>query len=306
MNSGIYTVIPTFFNKDNTINVEMIQIHLLELHRMGYNNFVFLGTTSETPTLSLEEMKEIVEIVVSVKRPKDTYVFGVGGNDPIKVKNIINYLNYINHADIIMLTAPYYNKPSQEGLITYFTDILQEYNNKKFMLYNIPGRTGVNVKPNTFKLIKQINSNFVAIKEASGDIKQIIEMVNILPEVKIFSGDDKLALPSYAIGTEGTISVASNLTPLINILYYSYLSGDVIKAKKLNKVLDILYDNLFIDSNPVPLKFLLATKYQNDTYSLVRSPLIETSESNKNKLKEIFEYRRIVLDKKYNHLAKSA
>ena len=121
MNSGIYTVIPTFFNKDMTINVEMIQVHLLEQHRMGYNNFVFLGTTSETPTLSLDEMKEIVEVVVNMKKSTDTYVFGVGGNDPKKVKNIINYLNYTKHADIIMLTTPYYNKPSQEGIIKYFT-----------------------------------------------------------------------------------------------------------------------------------------------------------------------------------------
>ena len=79
MNSGIYSVIPTFFSSDMSINVEMIQVHLLEQHRMGYNNFVFLGTTSETPTLSLEEMKEIVEVVCSVKRPEDTYVFGWEG-----------------------------------------------------------------------------------------------------------------------------------------------------------------------------------------------------------------------------------
>ena len=288
MNSGIYTVIPTFFNSDMSINVEMIQVHLLEQHRMGYNNFVFLGTTSETPTLSLEEMKEIVEVVGSVKRPKDTYVFGVGGNDPIKVKHTIDYLNYNKHADIIMLTAPYYNKPSMEGIIGYFTHIMKEYSNKKFMLYNIPSRTGVNVVPEAFKVLKELNDNFIAIKEASGNIKQIMDIIYLLPDVKVFSGDDKLALPGYSVGTEGTISVASNFTPLVGILYRLYFSGNVNKSRNLNNFLNKLNDLLFIDSNPVPLKYLLSKKYGNSSYSYVRSPLVETSMSNKKLLDVVY------------------
>ena len=294
MNSGIYSVIPTFFSSDMTINVEMIQVHLLEQHRMGYNNFVFLGTTSETPTLSLDEMKEIVEVVVNMKKSTDTYVFGVGGNDPKKVKNIINYLNYTKHADIIMLTTPYYNKPSQKRNNWVFHSYHDEYSDKKFMLYNIPSRTGINVLPETFKTLKELNDNFIAIKEASGDIKQIMDIIYLLPNVKVFSGDDKLALPGYSVGTEGTISVASNFTPLVRMLYKFYCDSDLRNCKNLNAILNDLNDNLFIDSNPVPLKYLLAKKYQNIDYSFVRSPLTDTSIVNKNSLDSVFKIIRLL------------
>ena len=288
MNSGIYTVIPTFFNNDNSVNLEMLEIHLLEQHRMGYNKFVFLGTTSETPTLSIDEMKAIKNTVIRLKRSeRDTYVFGVGGNDPIKVKNIIRELDLINHSDVIMISAPYYNKPSQQGLITYFTDILSSYPNQKFMLYNIPGRTAVNIEVNSFKIIKSLNNNFIAIKEASGDIRQMMDLVYELSDVKVFSGDDKLALPGYSIGTKGTISVASNLTPLVNLLYQSFQSDR--RGIELNKFLNNINNLLFIDSNPVPLKYLLSLKYKNKTYYNVRSPLVATDKINKNKLDEVNE-----------------
>ena len=109
------------------------------------------------------------------------------------------------------------------------------------------------------KTLKELNDNFIfAIKEASGDIKQIMDIIYLLPNVKVFSGDDKLALPGYSVGTEGTISVASNFTPLVRMLYKFYCDSDLRNCKNLNAILNDLNNNLFIDSNPVPLKYLLA------------------------------------------------
>ena len=277
MNSGIYTVIPTFFDDDMKVDIDMLEKHMKYQHKLGYTNFVFLGTTSETPTLSLEEMKIIINTVTSMKRDGDTYVFGISGNDPTKIIDNIIALNYIDVADIIMLSSPYYNKPSQEGLANFFSMILSKFSENKFMLYNIPGRTGVNIRPSTFKLISTLHKNFIAIKEASGDIKQIMDIVIMLPDIMVFSGDDKLALPGYSIGTVGTISVASNVTPLVNLLYHTFTTHNTPKvSQKINSIMNRLNDTLFVDSNPVPLKVILCNIHGISMIKNVRLPLVRS------------------------------
>lgn len=277
MNSGVYTVIPTFFDDNMKVNIDMLKQHMQQQYKMGYTNFVFLGTTSETPTLDIEEMKIIINTVTSMKRIGDTHVFGISGNDPQKIiKNIIE-LNYMEVADVIMLASPYYNKPSQSGLISFFSKILSEFNEKKFMLYNIPGRTGVNIKPTTFNVLSMMHKNFIAIKEASGDIKQIMDTIIMVPNIKVFSGDDKLALPGYSIGTKGTISVASNVTPMVNMLYHGFNTKNSINMSKLiNNIMNDLNDTLFIDSNPVPLKVILSEIYNDKSYKNIRCSLVLT------------------------------
>lgn len=277
MNSGIYTVIPTFFNDNMNVDINMLEKHMKYQHELGYTNFVFLGTTSETPTLNIEEMKTIISKVTSMKRDGDTYVFGISGNDPSKIINNMIELNYIEVADIIMLSSPYYNKPSQNGLISFFSMILSKFSEKKFMLYNIPGRTGVNIKPDTFHVISMLHKNFIAIKEASGDIKQIMDTIIMLPNIMVFSGDDKLALPGYSIGTAGTISVASNVTSLVNLLYHTFTTHNTPKvSKEINSIMNNLNDTLFVDSNPVPLKVILSKIHDSRIMKIVRVPLVKS------------------------------
>ena len=277
MNSGVYTVIPTFFDDNMNVDIDMLKQHMHYQYKMGYSKFVFLGTTSETPTLNIDEMKSIIKTVTSMKRDEDTYVFGISGNDPTKIINNMIELNYMEVADVIMLSSPYYNKPSQAGLISFFSKILSEFSEKKFMLYNIPGRTGVNIKPSTFNVLSMLHKNFIAIKEASGDIKQIMDTIIMLPNIMVFSGDDKLALPGYSIGTKGTISVASNVTPMVNMLYHSFNTHNSIKmSKHINDIMNNLNDTLFMDSNPVPLKVILSMIYDNQQFKNVRNPLVST------------------------------
>lgn len=277
MRDGTYTVIPTFFTDDNSIDFNMLKQHLDTLRLIGYDKFVFLGTTSETPTLSLNEMKAIKDFVVENKKSNDFYVFGIGGNDPVKVIDNINTLGYDdNRIDAIMLSAPFYNKPNQYGLIEYFSKILNTFSNKQFMLYNVPSRTGINVEPITFKVLEEKFNNFVGIKEASGNIKQITDLVGLLDRVKVFSGDDKIALPGYSVGTAGVVSVASNLTNDVQAIYNCFNSGYNKQALQINKKLNRLYDLLFVDCNPVPLKYLLHKKYRTNNYS-IRTPLVKLS-----------------------------
>lgn len=288
MQSGTYTVIPTFFDKNNQLDLESLKNHVLTLYdNFKLKKYVFLGTTSETPTLSLDEMKQIKDFVISFKKSDMTYVFGISGNDPKKVINDIHYLDYKDdNVDVIMISSPYYNKPNQRGLILYFSEILSTFNEKKFMLYNIPGRTSVNINPSTFKILEDLFENFVGIKEASGDIKQFMDLIEKLDRVKVFSGDDKLALPSYSVGSCGVISVYSNISSSVDTIWEKF-SSNPLKSKEINQESNKFYDLLFIDSNPVPLKYILSRKYNKDSNKLVRSPLVELTDKDKETIDKI-------------------
>jgi len=275
MRDGIYTEIPTFFTADNSIDFNMLKQHLDTLRLIGYDKFVFLGTSSET--LRLNEMKAIKDFVVKHKKPNDFYVFGVRGNGFWNVINNISTLGYDdNEIDSIMLSVPFFNNLNQYGLIQYFSRILNTYGNKQFMLCNDPNKAGVNVKPMTFKVLEEKFNNFVGIKESSGNINQITDLVGILDKVKVFSGNDKIALPGYSVGTAGVISGASNLTNDVKAIYTCFNSGYNTQALQINKKLNRLYDLLFVDCNPVPLKYILHKKYRTNNY-YVRTPLVKLS-----------------------------
>ena len=280
MQNGTYTVIPTFFTNENEVDLKMLMLHLDHLRNIGFNKFVFLGTTSETPTLSTNEKVNLVNFILSNKKEEDFFIFGMGGNDPVKVIEQINQLNYNdNRVDAIMLSSPSYNKPNQDGLVAYFGKIMNSFLDKNFLLYNVPSRTGVNVEPYAFKILENKHKNFIGIKEASGNIKQFADLTTILDRVKVFSGDDKLALPGYSIGTSGVISVASNLTNLVNNVWNYFKEGNIVKAIELNKRLNKLYDLLFIDTNPVPLKYLLSKNFGIESIYNVRLPLVKLNDS---------------------------
>jgi 4-hydroxy-tetrahydrodipicolinate synthase len=310
----LIVVVPTFFDYESNIDFGLMYDHLKYLLHSGVTNFVFQGTTSETPTLSSNEIREINHKLLGMlsnltsdnsklKQPK--MIFGVGGFNTRQVIEDIENYRYYEFADMVMLSAPYYNKPTQEGIFQHYKLITERFPDTKFMVYNVPSRTGVNIEPLTMTRICYL-PNVVAIKEASGNMSQIMEVnhllkLNKLDKVKLYSGDDGLTLPVLSIGGCGIISVLGNLMPKTMLRMLNSNESDRII---INNDLVPFYKLLFVESNPVPLKYLLSLKYQDKTYYNVRLPLVGLSEKSKEQLDYVYEKyvdnSNYVSDMKYN------
>ena len=206
---GIWTVIPTIFNNDNTININEMKKLIDNQIMFKIDGIVFNGTTSEVSTLSKNEKTIIYNLAREYKNIIPIMI-GAGGNDTREIEETINECK--DACDYIMLTVPYYNKPSQEGLIAHFTHIANKFRTIEFILYNIPGRSSVNLEVDSLVEITNNCSNIVGIKEASGNIAQIKDTIN-RTNISVMSGDDALFLPCMVLGCKGVISVVSNIIP---------------------------------------------------------------------------------------------
>jgi 4-hydroxy-tetrahydrodipicolinate synthase len=293
MASELVVVLPTFFDNENQVDFKLMLKHLLTLLEAGVKHFVFQGTTSETPTLQ-RETNEIMRInQYLIEKTSDyqyTKILGIGGFDTFQVIKDIHDLQYQRYCDIIMLSPPYYNKPTQEGIFRHYELITKTYKNSKFMIYNVPSRTGVNIEPITMIRICKLD-NVVAIKEASGNISQIMEVKylldkNGLDKIKLYSGDDGMTLPVLSIGGAGVVSVLGNLYPKTMLRLLTCTDKDTVVS--INNKLLPYYKLLFIESNPVPLKYLLSLKYQEPTMTNVRLPLVNLTSENRELLKTKF------------------
>jgi 4-hydroxy-tetrahydrodipicolinate synthase len=293
MASDLVVVLPTFFDNENMVDFKLMLKHLLTLLESGVKHFVFQGTTSETPTLQ-RETNEIMRInQYLIEKTSDyqyTKILGIGGFDTFQVIKDIHDLQYQRYCDIIMLSPPYYNKPTQEGIYRHYEMITKTYGNSKFMIYNVPSRTGVNIEPQTMIRICKLD-NVVAIKEASGNISQIMEVKylldkNRLDKIKLYSGDDGMTLPVLSIGGAGVVSVLGNLYPKTMLRLLTCADKDTVVS--INNKLLPYYKLLFIESNPVPLKYLLSLKYQEPTMTNVRLPLVNLTSENRELLKTKF------------------
>lgn len=293
MASELVVVLPTFFDNENQVDFKLMLKHLLTLLEAGVKHFVFQGTTSETPTLQ-RETNEIMRInQYLIEKTSDyqyTKILGIGGFDTFQVIKDIHDLQYQQYCDIIMLSPPYYNKPTQEGIYRHYELITKTYRNSKFMIYNVPSRTGVNIEPITMIKICKLD-NVVAIKEASGNISQIMEVKylldkNGLDKIKLYSGDDGMTLPVLSIGGAGVVSVLGNLYPKTMLRLLTCVDKDTVVS--INNKLLPYYKLLFIESNPVPLKYLLSLKYQEPTMTNVRLPLVNLTSENRELLKTKF------------------
>jgi 4-hydroxy-tetrahydrodipicolinate synthase len=310
----LIVVVPTFFDYESNVDFGLMYDHLKYLLHNGVTNFVFQGTTSETPTLSSNEIREInhkllamlsnlTSDISKLKQPK--VIFGVGGFNTRQVIEDIENYKYYDIADMVMLSAPYYNKPTQEGIFQHYKTITERFPDTKFMVYNVPSRTGVNIEPLTMTRICYL-PNVVAIKEASGNMSQIMEInhllkLNKLNKVKLYSGDDGLTLPVLSIGGSGIISVLGNLMPKTML---RMLNSNDSERIIINNDLVPFYKLLFVESNPVPLKYLLSLKYQDKTYYNVRLPLVGLGEKSKEQLDYVYEKyldnSNYLSDMKYN------
>lgn len=279
--TGVALITP--FKTDNTIDFDALGELINAVIRGGVNYLVALGTTAETPTLTTEEKKEILAFVVKTNAGRVPVVYGIGGNNTAEVVAQIKDFD-LSGVDGILSVAPYYNKPTQEGIFQHFK-ALAEATDKPIILYNVPGRTVTNMLPTTVIRLAESFKNIVAIKEASGNINQIMELIQHKPKsFAVLSGDDDLVLAQIALGMEGVISVAANcFTKDFTYLVNAALVNKFDKARDIHyKLLDGI-KLLFAEGNPAGVKCVL--HHMNICQNQLRLPLTPVSDKTKNEIK---------------------
>ena len=286
MFSGIFTALVTPF-RNNAIDAAAFEKLIEGQIAAGINGVVAVGTSGESPTLSHDEREQVIRLAVTIAKKRCVVLAGTGSNATHHAVADTKMAEKLG-ADGALLVAPYYNKPSQEGLFRHFKAIA-EATALPIVLYNIPGRCGVDILPDTVLRLADQCRSIVSIKEASGSVERVSELRARLPEAfTILSGDDSLTLPFMAVGAAGVVSVASNLFPVeVCALVRAYQSGDVKSAAKLHRRLFPLFKDLFIESNPVPIKTALG--WRGAISGEVRLPLCEMSETNQTRLRKTIE-----------------
>src|SRR5881398_1834037 len=283
---GTFTALVTPF-RDNAIDVSAFEKLIEAQIAAGITGIVAVGTTGESPTLSHEEREQVIQLAVTTANKRCQVLAGTGSNATHHAVADTKMAEKLG-VDGALIVAPYYNKPSQEGLFRHFKTIA-EATSLPIMLYNIPGRCGVDIGPDTVVRLAKECRNIVSIKEASGSVERVSELRRRLPEsFTILSGDDSLTLPFMAVGAAGVVSVASNLFPSqVCALIRACESGDLKAAEKLHRKLLPLFKDLFIEPNPVPVKTALG--WRGVMSGEVRLPLCEMSEANQARLRKTVE-----------------
>jgi 4-hydroxy-tetrahydrodipicolinate synthase len=285
MFSGAFTAIVTPF-KNGSVDEEALR----QLVRFGIDGevsgFVPCGTTGESPTLTHEEHNRVVELVVKEVAGQVKVIAGTGSNSTAEAVSLSRHARRVG-ADAVLLVNPYYNKPSQEGLYQHFKTVAEAVDTP-VILYNIPGRTGVNVENATMERLSKI-PNIVGVKEASGNILQMSEVIRLCgPDFDVLSGDDQMTFPLMALGGKGVVSVVTNLAPdRMSALVKCMLEGRVEEARALHFDLFELCQAMFLETNPIPVKAALGLmgKIQPE----YRLPLCSPSPANIEKLKTVME-----------------
>ena len=283
---GTFTALVTPF-RDGGIDVSAFEQLIETQIAAGITGIVAIGTTGESPTLSHEEREQVIRVAVGKANKRCLVLAGTGSNATQHAIGDTKLAEKLG-VDAALLVAPYYNKPSQEGLFRHFKAIA-DATSLPIMLYNIPGRCGVDIAPETVARLAKECRNIVSIKEASGSVERVGELRRRLPDAfTILSGDDSLTLPFMAVGAAGVVSVASNLFPSeVCALAGACGSGDLKSAEKLHRKLLQLFKDLFIEPNPVPVKTALG--WRGAMSPEVRLPLCEMSEANQARLRKTLE-----------------
>ncbi|WP_028845000.1 4-hydroxy-tetrahydrodipicolinate synthase [Thermodesulfovibrio thiophilus] len=259
--------------------------HLIEWHiKEGTHGIVPCGTTGEASTLDYEEHYKVIEIAVKVVNKRIPVIVGTGSNSTEEAIMITKKAEQLG-ADAALIVTPYYNKPTQEGLYRHFKTIASS-TGLPIILYNVPGRTSVNLLPSTVARLAEI-PQIMGIKEATGDMKQVSEIIRLCGDkITVLSGDDFTNLTLLALGGKGAISVTANICPGdMAELFNAWERGDIAKARQLHYKLEPINKVMFIETNPIPVKTALSMigKIAEE----FRLPLCEMSQSNKEKLAEV-------------------
>jgi 4-hydroxy-tetrahydrodipicolinate synthase len=248
-----------------------------------------VGTTGESATLTHDEHKRCIEIAVEVCKNTSTKVLaGAGSNATHEAIEIAKHAQKAG-VDAVFSVSPYYNKPSQEGLYQHYKSIAEAVSELPFMLYNVPGRTGVDISADTTIRLFDDVKNIYGVKEATGSLERTVELLSRRPELKVFSGDDAIDYPILANGGAGITSVTSNLMPdLKSQLVKLALSGDFAGAKAINDKLYPLNSVMFCESNPMPIKAAMYIAGLIDSLEY-RLPLVAPSVANMKKIEEVMK-----------------
>ena len=282
---GCGTALVTPFRKDGSIDEPALRALVAWQVESGIDFLVPCGTTGETPTLSREEWLRVIDIAIEVAAGRVPIVAGATSNSTRDAVEKAQAVASRRGVDAILTASPYYNKPTQEGQYQHFKTIADAVD-KPLILYNVPGRTGANIEPATLARLAQI-ANVIAVKEASGNIGQIADTCNAVPEsFLVFSGDDAVTLPIIALGGVGIISVASNEIPReMAELTRAALANQWDAARRLHrKYLPLMQAN-FIESNPIPVKAVLAMMGRIE--EVYRLPLCPMKKENRARLEKI-------------------
>lgn len=279
---GCATAIATPFTETG-VNFEefgkLIEFQISE----GIDALVVCGTTGESATMTDAERKETMKYAIDKVAKRVPVILGTGSNCTSTAIELTKYAESIG-ADGALVVTPYYNKTTQDGLINHYTKIA-ESTTLPIIVYNVPSRTGVNVMPKTCLALSKI-SNIVAIKEASGNLSQVVEIASLCGDnLSIYSGNDDQVLPILSLGGKGVISVISNIAPKkFTTMIHDFFSGNIKEATKVQLESIELINALFCEVNPIPVKAAINMLGYN--YGVPRLPLIEMSDSNKTVLKD--------------------
>ena len=282
---GCGTALVTPFRRDGSLDEPALRSLVAWQVESGIDFLVPCGTTGETPTLTREEWLRVIQITVEIAGGRVPVVAGATSNSTADAIEKAKAVAATPGVDVILTASPYYNKPTQEGQFQHFQAIAAAVR-KPLVLYNVPGRTGANIEPATLARLAQI-PNIIGVKEASGNISQIAEVFNAVPDTfLVFSGDDAITLPVIALGGVGIISVASNEIPSeMAAMTRAALDNDWTKARRIHRRYLPLMQANFIESNPLPVKAVLAMMGRIGEY--YRLPLVPMKQETRQKLEVI-------------------
>jgi 4-hydroxy-tetrahydrodipicolinate synthase len=271
--AGVALVTP--FNDDLSVDYHALGKLVEDQISGGIDYLVVLGTTGETPALSEIEKKEIVRFVIEKNAGHLKIMVGMGSNNTFRLVESIKNSNF-EGVDAILSVTPYYNKPNMEGLFQHFKAVV-EASPIPVILYNVPGRTGVNMDANTTLQIARLSEKVIGIKEASGDLSQFAKIVNGAPEYfKVISGDDGFTLPAIASGSVGVISVIANAMPeKLSQLTHAALEGNMLLARQLHLQMAEILKLIFKEGSPAGVKALM--EMMGKAKNQVRLPLVRVT-----------------------------
>ena len=283
--TGVALITP-FRRGQETVDFTKLEALIEHIITSGVDYIVALGTTSEAATMTESERAAVQEFIVETVAERVPIMLGLGGNNTLAVTDTINRTNFDGIAGILSVT-PYYNKPNQRGLIAHYRSV-SEASPVPVIMYNVPGRTGVNIAAETTLAIAAECPNIIGIKEASGNISQVMDILRNRPAgFRVISGDDALTYPMLALGAAGVISVIANALPkeMSDMVHFA-LKGDFKHALPLHNRLLPLMHAIFDEGNPTGIKALLEA--QGRITNILRLPLVRASKTLTNKLVTLY------------------
>jgi len=283
----VITAMVTPFNSKKDVDYEALEKVTKHLIEQKTDGIVVAGTTGESPTLTYEEEHEILYCVKSTVSGQCKVIMGAGSNSTDTAITASKKAQELG-ADAILSVVPYYNKPSQQGLIEHFGAIAKSVN-IPIILYNIQGRTGIDMSPSTIAFLAKEYSNIVAVKQSNANLDLVSEIKMLAPDdFIVYCGDDSLTLPMLSIGAYGVVSVASHVAGNeIKSMVQNYKAGQVVAASNMHRILYPLFKKIFMAPNPTPMKALLSKLGLIENY--VRRPLVELDEQDRLELLETYQ-----------------